>query len=664
MNPKLGNFPQWEVLRKQIASDEFCAKFYQEIIQHHEELVENHYDLLLKRIDLKELMYEDFKSTLARFPYYTEVWKRYAALVGKLDGLEGKLKVFERCLSVFPYSLELWIEYVNNLIENNFKSNEEIKSILEKGSELIGRHFLSHEYWDIYLNFILEIDGKNSNDYINILLKIIKLPLHQYSRYYKCLMELAPNFSILDLIPKDELDEYITHKFNNEKNADNDSAEIIDSYFNDNFQTIQKLTNEKWIFESKITKFDFDLTLVTEEELTPWIEYIDYEIKRNDLKSGISLFERAVIPTCFIKNIWIKYTRFLIHQKAGNSSIVKVFNRACDQFVPFDILDLRYMYIKYLQLIKLDDESVKNVFISTISKNNTNCDPVCKYISFLLCKTDDKDSFIKDLLTAVKLYEFENYGDNPAVSKKRKLNKPQEDNNYHIYNDDIKVLYDFLTYRTISQLIVSIVRYQWIELSNIEKTRETFEFFFKYELVKCSREYWFSYFKFEYMQGGKHNLTNLINYIKLYSQLAPKDLNLLLNNYKVFMFRNCKIDELVKHKRDIHRIFLETDIESSTHERHFLKIRLSEDNTEETENKRLFKENGHPASICEGIPTTTNPIPLMEPLLGFRHEIPFGLKGNKPIFKSKTIANPLPQFRNVEKANTLLKYNRDSESLI
>lgn len=665
MGSQLANFPQWEVLRRHLQSDEFSEKTYEEITAHHSELVKNHAVLFSQKKELKQLIYGDFKTILARFPYYTTLWKQYASLVETLDGVEGKIKVFERSLFVFPQSLELWVEYVQILVDSRVRPNEEIKDVLERGSGLIGRHFLSHEYWDIYLGFVLEVDGKNSNDYINVLLKIIKLPLHQYSRYYETFMELVPNFSIHDLITEEDLNGFITEKFNNEKDADNDSVEIIDSYFNENFELVQKVTNEKWGFESKITKSDFDFKPLTIDELTPWVEYIDYELNRDDVPSAVSLFERAIVPTCFLNDIWIKYTRFLIQHKVDNSNIVKVFNRACDQFVPFDVLDLRYMYIKFLELVKKDDDSAKKVFLSTISKNNTDCDPVCKYISFLLRKVEDKNSLIGDLLTAVKLYELENYNSSDEESsKKRKLKTSQKEQMLEIHTEDIKTMYGLLTYRTIGQVIVSIVKYQWLELSDIVKTRETLEKFFKYELVKCNREYWFAYYKFESIQNEKPNLTNLINYVKLHSQLTPNDLNLLLNQYKKYMFKNCKIDELVKQKRDIHRIFLETDIESSTHERHFLKFRLSEENNEETENRRLFRENGHPSSICEGVPMTTNPIPLMEPLLGFKQEILFGLKGNKPIYKSKTIANPVPQFRNVEKANSLLKYNRDSESSI
>lgn len=656
----LANFPQWELLRKQIAEDDLCGEHYVMLVQHHEELAQNHKDLIIRREELKEAMYTDFKTALARFPYYISFWKSYAALVERLDGVKARIEVLARSVSVFPYSLDLWKDYTTLLVERRLHTNEEIKEIFARGAKLVGGHFLSHDFWDSYLSFVLEIDGKNSNDYINVLLEIVKLPLHQYSRYYESFMERVPNFPIEDLIPEVVLKHFLNERFGGNKEVENDSTEIIDAYFSENFLKVQKITNEKWVFESKLTKTDFDFNVLTPDDIKPWLEYIEYERARNDMESGVLLFERAVVPTCFLKDVWIEYARFLIHQKADNSTITKVFNRACDLFVPHDVLDLRYMFAKYHELERKDIPAAKQVLLSCISKNRTNCDPVSQYITLLFKYAQDTNGLLTALLMVVDLFERENAS--ASDNKRRKGKEIQQ--KIEINNDDVTELQSLLSYKTVGQLITSVVKYQWIISENIEAARKTLERFFKYECVKCNKEYWFTYYKLTATLGEKQSLTNMINYIKVKSQLGITDLNLLLNSYKIFMFKNCKIDELTKNKREYRRIFLETDIESSTHERHFLKVRLSADDNEETVNKRLFRENGHPASVCAGFPITTNPIPMTEPLLEYRHEILFGLKDGEPFFKSKTLANPLPQFRNVEKANALLKYNRDSESSI
>lgn len=634
------DFPDWAKIRTGLEDvSEFSGK---EMAKHHLNFAETHLEFILKHKRMKEELKADFERVLDMYPFWTALWQDFAELELKLGGPLAKLEVYQKATSASPYSLELWLGYGQLLVEKNTKS-EEVKRILAKGGDLVGSHFLSHDYWDLYLSYLESIDGtKNTNDYINVLLKIIRLPLYQYSRYYESFLELATNFAVEDLIPGIEIGD------------GKNEIEVINSHFNENFTKIQNLSNERWKYESKLEQVDFTLDLISQDDLSPWIKYLDWAMEK-DKSNCVALFERALIPACFVQDIWMKYLRFMIHEEMPENQIVKTFNRACDKFTPLDLLDLRYMFVKYLQLVRKDDMKAKEVLLSIITQNDTNCGPVAVFIDFLLSKASSKDLLITDLETMIEISE-NGKKKIEGSTKKRKL-QTAEPTLEHVKNSDLKLLYPLLTYRTVGQLIVSIVRFYWSDPKN---ARSTLSHYFKYEIVKCNKAYWFTYFKLEYMERDLKNLTNIVNYIVLQSHLTPNDINILLLQYKELAFKNNQ--NLPQSKNEMIRIFLETDVESSTHERHYLKKCSSLGDIEF--NKMLFKQNGHPGATCDGIPITTNPISITQPLKNKKNriEVLHGLDEKGNVLKGFTYApNSLPVFRNVEKANNVLKYDRDFE---
>lgn len=657
----LHNFPQWEKINKDLEDDPFSDSLWNDLVSHHEKLIADHKELLKSRRELKTLLYSDMDRLLTKFPYYAIYWKRYVTMVYTLEGLKPSINILTRAVFQFPYSLEIWVDYVNILVTNKIKTDEEMAEIFRKGAGFVGFHFLGHQFWDIYLDWAKNVYGVNSNDYIRIFIKIVKLPLYQYAKFNEDFINLRKNFHVLDLIEKNQLVDYIKQKkYNDGKIEDFDdfieenSNSLIEDYFNDILIDVQARVQDKWKYESSI-KVDFDLKLVTINELNEWISYIEYEENYIKIKNKnqisindeiISLYERSLVSTCLSDQMWIRYARYLIQNNGNNDQIVSVFNRACDHFVPLELKDIRYMYIKYLELKVGKLEECKVIFLSMITNLPTESEIVSKFVDFLINyeSAQEKDNLIKDVLNCVHRYNKEN-STHKNTDKRKKingLNNNISSQNLEIKSQDINELYKRLNFWTIGQLIVNICKYYWFIKKDIKLTRDTLMSFFNTASVKSNKSYWYFFFKFEVCQRNKKNLTNIIESVRVYSTLNVSDINFLIDEYVSFVFKNFTVTELKQNERDIIKNFLETDFESSMHMKHFLKTRLAEDNNEDTVNRKLVRENGHPAATCEGRPTLINPLPL--------YDNTFNVEG----------AHPLPRFRNVEKASLNVKYIHES----
>lgn len=658
----LHNFPQWEKTKKNLEDEPYDDNLWNELVQHHEKLIADHKELLKSRTELKNLLYSDMDQLLTKFPYYTIYWKRYVTMVYTLEGLKPSIRVLERAVVSFPYSLDVWVDYINILLENKIKSDDEMGEIFVRASNKVGYHFLGHQFWDLYLGWAKSVYGSHSNDYIAILIRIIKLPLHQYAKYNQEFMQLSRLFTITDLIKKDDLTAYAkkvgSFEDAGEKLEDYieaHSEQLVNSYFNAILVDVESRAHEKWKFES-LVKSDFDLTMVTQEELNQWTNYLEneenYHRDRKTINNNneiIALYERAIIPTCLSDKIWILYARYLIQNNGDHDRISQLFTRACDHFVPLDLKNIRYMYAKFIELKSRDFEKCKKIYLSLIGKSLTETEPISKYIDFLLLQeTDDekKSGLLQDIINCVFKFNQEQKS-SEHVNKKKKASRSSKNNvlnqqSFDIKSSDIRSLYEKLTFWNVGQLIVNVCKYYWLTKKNIKLTRDTLMCFFGTPAVKSSKVYWVFFFKFELCQKNKKNLATLIEEVKTASNLNISDINFLIDQYNSFVFKNFTVTELKQNQRDIIKNILETDFESSMHMKHFLKIRLAEDHDEETINRRLVKENGHPAATCEGRPTLTNPLPVTQ-----------------SSFATLT-AHPLPRFRNVEKASLNVKYIHES----
>ncbi|ODV84362.1 hypothetical protein CANARDRAFT_8715 [[Candida] arabinofermentans NRRL YB-2248] len=642
-NP-LQNFPQWERLRNDVKENTKDIDLWEELITLIEDHVSSNLTLVRSDVELKNIIHRDFDDLLTRFPYLTIYWKRYITIEYTLNGLKPSVIILERAVTAFPSSLELWLDYLNIVISNNLENEAIVKGLFQDALDNVGRQFLSHPLWDLYLEWESNVSGDKSNDYLNILLKLIRLPLHQYAKYSERFQEVMHHFTIEDLISEEELLTLVEKTDGvtsiHDLGADQ-QRQLSEGYFSAVFSATYEGVTARWEYESELTKQDFDLMPVTDQEMKVWLNYLDFEEQHGDTLQIISLYERALVPTCSYEKIWLRYLKFLIQNTDDSKKIVKQFNRACDIFISIDQPSVRYMFAQYYHLRLKNMEKAKIIYTSLISMLNTDTEPISKYFNFLIKILGEK-VVLESSINVVKYFIQENFKPSaePLNQKKRKL--PNGAHPVVIKHDDFKKLYKVLNFRTVTQLVVEVAKYYWLSKQNVKAARDILISFFKEDLMRCSLPYWTFFFKFELSQRNKKNLTNVINYIKFYGQLPITSINDMIKLYVEFMFQNSAPDEIMKINREIMRYLLETDTESSMHMKHFLKSRLDPGLDEEVINKRLIKENGHPGATAEHRPKLITPIEWSTSLL------------------TQEEAASIPSFRNVEKASVNVKYAQES----
>lgn len=150
------------------------------------------------------------------------------------------LQVHERAVTAFPMSIDLWTSYTDFLVDgltsrrsrgqggkntdgskqkqdhDGGKVKEEpetaemdqehlglVREVFERAANAVGRDFFSDPFWDKYLEFEtnsgLETASKSSkeqtsrNRIVHVLSRIVRIPLHQYARYYDQFTTEAPD---------------------------------------------------------------------------------------------------------------------------------------------------------------------------------------------------------------------------------------------------------------------------------------------------------------------------------------------------------------------------------------------------------------------------------------------------------------------------------------
>jgi len=78
--------------------------------------------------------------------------------------------------------------------------------LFERGAASVGLDFLAHPFWDKYLEFE---DRLESHDRIfAILSRVVKIPMHQYARYFERFRQLAHTRPLMELVPEETLAQF------------------------------------------------------------------------------------------------------------------------------------------------------------------------------------------------------------------------------------------------------------------------------------------------------------------------------------------------------------------------------------------------------------------------------------------------------------------------
>lgn len=313
----------------------------------------------------KQTVYESYQLLLTRFPYLVRYWISWQIFEFKLSGVDKSIDILSKSVQSFPTSIELWVEYLNALITQVdwLKKHDQVEFIRLQYIEAIkynGYNYNGHPLWDKIIEFETLVDD-SSEVLLNLYLMVIKIPLYQYSQYYKQFAEINKKFDINKVLPHDELHSYVV-KFNKSKPQELSMIErhqIIDDYMDKISVITQLQVLAKWNFESTITNHEFLLEILNENpDYTTWIQYLDFELDsfkqgKSCQQSVANLFERALIPNCYNSRLWLKYLAFVSSLQSEDK---------------FDIA--KNIYLRAMNIIPLLDTLVRVNFAKFLVKYN------------------------------------------------------------------------------------------------------------------------------------------------------------------------------------------------------------------------------------------------------------------------------------------------------
>ena len=172
-------------------------------------------------------------------------------------------------------------------------------SLFERGAAAVGYDFMSHPFWDKYLEF--EESRQNVHGQIALLERIIRLPLHQYARYFEKYTQITSKAPLEEWLTPDEL-------LSLQTKVQSDMPEKIGQDFDDEvksqalalktaiYTANQEAVTKRWVFESGIKRSYFHIKPLDEVQKTNWKKYLDFEEEEGDIARIYALYERCVVP--------------------------------------------------------------------------------------------------------------------------------------------------------------------------------------------------------------------------------------------------------------------------------------------------------------------------------------------------------------------------------
>ncbi|GCE99503.1 hypothetical protein ZYGM_003610 [Zygosaccharomyces mellis] len=546
-----------------------------------------------------------YDQLLGKYPLFFGYWKRFTAVEYQLFGLQKSIGTLARAVEAFPTSIELWCDYLNVLCANNPGEVDTIRRKFRTAKGLVGFQFLSHTFWDKYIEF--ETKHEEWENLGSIYQELVTVALHQYAKYgaaYKAYLRSG-------------------------------RAAFQDANVDAKLRRTQVLVNAIWPFESKIKQSFFNLVPVAHTELQNWDRYLDFIIS-NQQKLNFtnlfitSVFERCLIPCFYYEHFWIKYVNWLENWEEL-PHVVELYRKG-SMMLPLNCKELRIRFLGFLKKsFRINKDYVYSLFEEAAA-------------SYM--KHFPGDAFIMaDYLTLLKRYQFSSsvdQTDEGIWQKQLNYTKYLETAITNYLQSKIArniPLQEMLNDTNISIVVVELIKTTWLVLKNTMQTRKYFIFYSKNPLMRSSVTYWLTYYKFEKWCKNYTKLNKFINDLGTKIFLPTAIVNDLLEDYRSFYLANSNVMHFqsfvssANERKEVDPILL-TQFKINDP---IWKPRLHQESSD-WHKTREFRENGHPGIIDER-PQITNLICQC---------------------KSKFFDNQppsIPAFRNLEKINQPLKYN-------
>jgi pre-mRNA-processing factor 39 len=225
--------------------------------------------------------------------------------------------------------------------------------------------FLAHPFWDNYLEF--EERAEAHERIFSILERVVKIPMHQYARYFERFRQMAHSRPLTELLPEETLT-----RLRAEVEADNvafqsgpkGELEIdrevrtkIDNLHLETFTRTQTETNKRWTYESEIKRPYFHVTELDHAQLVNWRKYLDFEEAEGDYSRAVFLYERCLVTCAFYDEFWFRYARWMSHQENKGEEVRNIYQRASNLYVPISRPGIRLQYAYFEEMSNRADVS-------------------------------------------------------------------------------------------------------------------------------------------------------------------------------------------------------------------------------------------------------------------------------------------------------------------
>lgn len=448
-----------------------------------------------------------FELILDRYPYLGLVWKKYTAVKYQLYGLEDSIKVLESAVKAFPDSVELWCDYLSVLEANKTGSVDERRSKYQTAKDNIGYNFLSHQFWDKYIQF--ETTQEDWEAVMSIYHELLKIPLHQYAKYFKAYMAF---------------------------NSSEGSKKLTKEDITKELQKTQTLVNSIWRFESQIKHAFFSVNGVSQVEAKNWKQYLSY-IKEQDIDIKIieTTYRRCLIPCAKEEFFWLAYISWQMNQKYPSTRVLSSFQKAI-RLLPSSATEIRNLNLSYMSERYRDSP---DIFYESY----------CDTLESLIKDYPSDHSLIWKLLNMIKRHNYGNkWGDDSKeILQKQNLYAKFLETKLSAYVQNSYRKTDTLTRilndGNVSVLIVALIKLTWLVLKNKIQTRKYFTQYARLPLVKNSSQFWVLLYQFEKSEKNFIKLNALIKTLSYNNTLPLTIKNDIFEDYRRFYMLNCEIDD-------------------------------------------------------------------------------------------------------------------------
>ncbi|KAG9236486.1 hypothetical protein BJ875DRAFT_372020 [Amylocarpus encephaloides] len=292
---------------------------------------------------------------LAKFPLLFGYWKKYADLEFSIAGTEAAEMVFERGVASIATSVDLWTDYCSFKVETSHDPDV-IRELFERGASSVGLDFLAHPFWDKFLEFEDRLEAQDR--IFAILSRVIKIPMHQYARYFERFRQLAHARPLQELIPDEQLLQFRSEVEaeifqtgpKGEQEIEREIRTKIDNFHLESFTRTQTETTKRWTYESEVKRPYFHVTELDPQQLANWRKYLDFEESEGDYTRSVFLYERCLVTCAFYDEFWFRYARWMSAQDGKQEEVRNIYQRASTLYVPISRPGIRLQYAYFEEM--------------------------------------------------------------------------------------------------------------------------------------------------------------------------------------------------------------------------------------------------------------------------------------------------------------------------